>query len=223
MSDEDPPPRRYVVVEGVIGVGKTTLVHRLGEVFGARTVLERFEDNPFLPGFYRDRDAHALSTQLFFLMSRYRQQAELSQPDLFRPFTLADYLFDKDQIFAGLTLSSDERRLYDQLFAVLSPQVPRPDLVIYLRAGVAVLSERIRIRGRSYEKDLDPGYLRDLAAAYDRFFARWRGAPVVTVDVGRLDLRRDGPVYATLVEKARSGEGPSFIGADGDLFTGAGS
>lgn len=223
MSEAGLPPRRYVVVEGVIGVGKTTLVQRLASEFGARVVLERFEDNPFLPAFYRDRATHALSTQLFFLMSRYRQQSELSQPELFEPFTLADYVFDKDRIFAELTLSAEELRLYDQLFEVLSPQVPRPDLVVYLRADVDVLAERIRQRGRVYEQDLDVGYLRELASAYERFFQTWRGAPVLTVDVARLDLRVDGASYDLVLEKARSGQGPNFVDERGpaphrDLF-----
>lgn len=209
--------RKLVAVEGVIGVGKTTLVHRLAEALSGRPVLEEFDENPFLPAFYRDPEAHALSTQLFFLMSRFRQQAQLLQADLFTPSIVADYLFDKDRIFAELTLAGDERRLYERLFSVLAPRVPRPDLVIYLRADLVAILDRIRARGRTYEQDIDPGYLQDLAHAYERFFGDYEAAPVLTVDTERLDLREDGPSFQAILRKIRTGEGPSHLDERGEV------
>lgn len=203
--------RRYVVVEGVIGVGKTTLVRRLSERLDAWAVFEEFEDNPFLPAFYEDPRAHALSTQLFFLMSRFRQQEALLQPDLFRPHTVADYLFDKDRIFAELTLDPAERVVYEQLFRVLAPRVPRPDLVIYLRASADVILERIRRRGRVYEQSIELTYLEDLAASYARFFASYREAPMVVVDTGRADLRADSTILDVLDAGIRGGPLPRYL------------
>lgn len=202
----------YVVVEGVIGVGKTTLVERLAGALDARVVLEEFEDNPFLPAFYEDPSSHALSTQLFFLMSRFRQQERLAQPELFQPATVADYLFDKDRIFAELTLGEAELGLYDRLFSVLGPRVPKPDLVIYLQAGVKTLVRRIRARGRPYEQGIDPGYLAALGEAYARFFGSYDRAAVLTVDTERVDLRQDGPVFRTILEAVRGGPVPRKLG-----------
>jgi deoxyadenosine/deoxycytidine kinase len=207
--------RRYVVVEGVIGVGKTTLVHQLVRALGGRAVLEAFEDNPFLTAFYRDPDAHALSTQLFFLMSRFRQQEQLAQEDLFAPHTVADYLFDKDRIFAELNLGGAELGIYEQLFEVLRPRVPAPDLVVHLRADLDIVLERIRQRGRSYELDIDPGYLRALDAAYETFFAAYDAAPVVTVDTGTIDFRRPGPVFDAILEAIHTGAVPGRLDARG--------
>lgn len=206
---------RYVVVEGVIGVGKTTLVHQLARRLSGRVVLEEFEENPFLPGFYRDRRAHALSTQLFFLMSRYRQQELLAQGDLFRRLTVADYFFDKDRIFALLTLGKEELGIYERLFSVLRPQVPRPDLVIVLNADLEVVLDRIARRGRSYEKNMDPVYMRDLTAAYGEFFAAYREAPVLTVDSTDLDFRQDSPELTELLRIVRAGETPRVLPAAG--------
>lgn len=212
---------RYVVVEGVIGVGKTTLVNRLAARLGARTVFEEFEENPFLPSFYRDRDAFAFSTQIFFLMSRFRQQEVLAQGDLFRRVTFSDYLFDKDRIFAVLTLQHQELALYERLFDVLRCQVPRPDLIIYLKADLDVILERIESRGRSYELGMDPEYIRALAAAYSRFFSEYRECPVVTVDTSRCDFRNDDPAVDRLVRACRDGSvDPAFaeVSANLDLF-----
>lgn len=184
-------PKRYVAVEGVIGVGKTTLVNKLAAKLSGRTVFEEFEENPFLPHFYRDREAFAFSTQIFFLMSRFRQQDILAQGDLFKKYTFSDYLFDKDRIFAVLTLESHELALYERLFDVLRGQVPRPDLVIYLKADLDVVLDRIEARGRSYERGMDPEYIRALGEAYQRFFATYDECPVLTVDTTRFDLRTD--------------------------------
>lgn len=192
---------RYVVVEGVIGVGKTTLVNRLAEHLGARSVFEEFEDNPFLPSFYRDRDAFAFSTQIFFLMSRFRQQERMAQGDLFQRITLSDYLFDKDRIFALLTLEAHELALYERLFDVLRVQVPKPDLVVFLKADLDVVLQRIEARGRTYELGMDPEYIRALGASYARFFSEYRECPVITVDTTRCDLRTDEEALNRLVSQ----------------------
>lgn len=200
---------RYIAVEGVIGVGKTTLVNRLARALGARIVLEEFEENPFLPEFYKDRRAYALSTQLFFLMSRYRQQEVLAQGDLFQQHTVSDYFFDKDRIFALLTLEEHELGVYDRLFDVLRPQVPTPDLVIYLKADHEVVMERIAKRGREYELNMDPLYIRQLSQAYSEFFRTFRSAPVLTIDTSRIDLRQaDTPHFPALLSLVQRGQHP---------------
>ena len=179
---------RYVTVEGCIGVGKTTLTHLLSKHLSGHTVLEVVEENPFLPEFYRDKVAHAFKTQMFFLLSRFKQQEALVQADLFSGTLVSDYLFDKDRIFAELTLNPSELALYDQIFRALASKVRSPDLVVYLHAPMEVILERIDRRGRSFEKDIDRGYLEDLVGAYGRFFARYEAAPVLTIDTADLNF-----------------------------------
>jgi deoxyguanosine kinase len=194
---------RYVAIEGCIGVGKTTLTRLLSSAFHARTVLEVVEENPFLPDFYRDKEANAFKTQVFFLLSRFKQQEQLAQEDLFQKNTVADYLFDKDRIFAELTLSDSELSLYHSVFAALIRQVRAPDAVIYLHAPLDIALERIRRRGRSFEVDMDRGYLEDLVAAYNHFFASYPetpgGAPTLIVDTEHLNFPdRDGDLEVIL-------------------------
>lgn len=199
---------RYVAVEGVIGVGKTTLVRRLAQRLEGRTVLEEFEENPFLPRFYADRHAYALSTQLFFLMSRFKQQEQLAQGDLFHEQTISDYVFDKDRIFAVLTLAQHELAVYEQLFGVLRPQVVTPDLVIYLRADHDIVMGRIKERGRDYELDMDPDYIRDLGRAYAAFFKHYDLCPVLTIDTSHLDFRSDEEALDEVVDIVTRGASP---------------
>jgi deoxyguanosine kinase len=161
---------RYIVVEGPIGVGKTTLASALAERLGGRLVPEAVEENPFLAGFYQDRRKHALQAQLFFLLSRFQQQQDLFQQDLFSQVTVADYLFAKDRIFASLTLDPNELALYARVWDLLGPRVVKPDLVVYLQARLDVLLARIRKRGRDFERHLDAGYLDSLCKAYGDFF-----------------------------------------------------
>src|ERR1700752_769980 len=157
---------RDIAVEGPIGVGKTALARRLATEFGSRLILEQVEDNPFLGKFYEDPGRYAFQTQLCFLLERYRQQRELGQPDLFTQGTIADYLFSKDAIFAGLTLGADEFNLYQQIFQLDGPAIPRPALVIYLEARPEILLRRIRKRGRDYERAIDQEYIEKLSEAF---------------------------------------------------------
>ncbi|HYE96576.1 MAG TPA: deoxynucleoside kinase [Rubricoccaceae bacterium] len=191
-----PPPLlpdrlRYVAIEGVIGSGKTSLAERLATRTGARLVLEQFEDNPFLPRFYEDRARWAFPTQLAFLASRFRQQKALAARDLFQQAVVADYVFDKDRVFAHLTLDGDELQLYESLFSLMEPNAPVPDLVVYLQASVDRLMHNIALRGRPYEAGMDRAYIADLAAAYDRFFAHYRKSPLLVVHSTQIDFVRE--------------------------------
>lgn len=198
-------PFRYIVVEGPIGVGKTTLARRLAESFSSELILEAPEANPFLPRFYENPRRYALSTQLYFLLERARRVDELQQADLFRPVRVADFLMDKDRLFAGVTLDADELRLYDELSRQLIADPPRPDLVIYLQAPVKVLRERIARRGVAYEENLDGRYLQSVAEAYTRFFHHYDASALLIVNAAEIDLARGEEDYATLLEQVRAG------------------
>ena len=181
----------YLAIDGVIGVGKTSLVRLLQSAFGAQALLEVFEENPFLSDFYSDRARYAFQTQIFFLLSRYHQQhavpALLEQGPL-----IADYTFAKDALFARINLSGDDLTLYHRLHDALAEKIPHPDLVVYLRAPTAVLMQRIAQRGRAYEQRMDPAYIAELNAAYDSFFFAPDGPharqPVLTLDTEHLDF-----------------------------------
>lgn len=190
----------YIAVEGPIGVGKTTLVQRLAERLQAQVVLESFEDNPFLARFYEDRERWAFSTQLFFLMSRFKQQQELMQPDLFRPVLLSDYHLFKDRIFAELTLADQELALYERVYRSLATQILKPDVVVYLSAPLDTLLARIARRGRDIEKNMDPDYLMELARAYQRFFQRYEETPLLRIDNTRLDYASPEPTGQAIVD-----------------------
>ncbi len=181
-------PWRYIVVEGVIGVGKTSLTKLLATRTSGRLNLEVVEENPFLTQFYQDRSAYAFQTQIFFLLSRYRQQQNLFQHDMFSSTLISDYLFAKDRIFANLNLSDDELVLYNQLATILEQRVLKPDLVIYLQGRTSVLLQRIRWRGRAFEQDMDEGYLNALNAAYSYFFHHYKDAPLLVVNTDNLDF-----------------------------------
>jgi deoxyadenosine/deoxycytidine kinase len=183
---------RYVVIEGPIGAGKTSLARRIAQRFGAHTLLEQPEANPFLERFYRDRARFALPTQLFFLFQRVQQLGDLRQQDLFRTVVVADFLLEKDPLFARLTLADDELKLYEQLLAQLRPQAPNPDLVIYLQAPVDRLIERVTRRGNPIESGITESYLQSLAESYARFFHQYEAAPVLIVNTEHLNpIERD--------------------------------
>lgn len=198
MSREDPG---YIVVEGPIGVGKTSLARRLAQTFGTELLLEGADENPFLQRFYKDPKGAALSTQLFFLMQRAQQVQALRQGDMFRPVRVADFLIEKDRLFAQLTLDGDELKLYQQVYQHLALDAPRPDLVIYLQAPVAVLLERIRKRNRDYELYIDAAYLQRLVDAYTRFFYQYNDAPLLIVNAAEINLVESEMDYNALLEQ----------------------
>ena len=181
-------PWRYIVVEGVIGVGKTSLTKLLATRTGGRLNLEVVEENPFLAKFYEDRSAYAFQTQIFFLLSRYRQQQKLFQHDMFSTTLISDYLFAKDKIFANLNLADEELVLYNQLASILEQRVLKPDLVIYLQARTEVLLQRIQWRGRAFEQDMEAGYLDALNGAYSYYFHHYKDSPLLVVNTDNLDF-----------------------------------
>jgi deoxyadenosine/deoxycytidine kinase len=191
----------YIVVEGPIGVGKTSLARRLAARLQSGLVLERPEQNPFLPRFYQDMPRFALPTQLFFLFQRIAQLRELAQLDLFNRVTVCDFLLEKDPLFARLTLDGDELHLYQQIYDALRPQAPRPDLVIYLQAQPATLHERVRRRGVEFERPITGEYLALLADSYNRFFYHFSGGPVLIVNSERLDFVREDRDLDLLIER----------------------
>ena len=196
-----------IVTEGPIGAGKTSLSRLLAAELGARLLLEVATENPFLGGFYRDPERYAFSTQTFFLLSRYKQMQELTQGSLFYDATVADYLFDKDFIFASLNLQGDEWEFYETLYTQLSPKLLRPDPTVYLRASPELLLERVVERGRPFEQDIGANYLRRLGEAYHRFFENY-DAPLYVLEaaeydfVGRPKDRKE--VLADILSRARA-------------------
>ena len=194
---------RYIVVEGPIGVGKTTLARLLAEELNARAVLEQVHENPFLKKFYEEPGLYAFQTQLFFLLSRYRQQLQLAQQDLFSQSTVSDYLFAKDQIFAQANLDTDELVLYRQLFRLLDSRLPKPDLVVYLQARGDVLMERLRKRDRDYERHIAPEYVQRIAEAYRDFFFYYEETPLLVVNSSEVDFVAHSDELADLIEEIR--------------------
>ncbi len=179
---------QYIVIEGPIGVGKTSLTRLVAKEFNARLILEKPEENPFLPQFYRDRKKYAFQTQISFLLNRFQQQREIAQFDLFNQITLSDYLFAKDRIFASMNLDDHELALYDQIYSLLNGQIPTPDLVIFLQAKPEVLHHRIKSRNTAYEKDVDLEYLKTLTEAYNYYFFHYDQGPLLVVDTSEIDF-----------------------------------
>ncbi len=198
LAGREPP--HYIAVEGPIGVGKTTLTKQLAQSFNYATLLERAEENPFLDRFYAGEKNAALSTQLFFLFQRIQQLNELRQADLFTPVRVADFLIEKDQLFAQVTLDDDELTLYQQVYDHLTINAPKPDLVVYLQAPSDVLLERIEQRGIATEKAIDEHYLNQLNDAYTRFFHYYDSSPLLIVNAAEIDWVNNIDDYQALVD-----------------------
>ena len=190
---------RYIAVEGCIGAGKTTLAKMLGESLGGQVVLEKFEENPFLKDFYTDPDRYAFQTQIFFLLTRYKQQQEFMQADLFHRFLITDYIFEKDKIFAYLNLQDEELKLYETLVSNIQHSIVAPDLVIYLQSAVPRLMQNIKNRNRTYESEMSKDYIRDLNEAYNYFFFRYRATPLLIVNRAEMDFVTDPKQYEDLL------------------------
>jgi deoxyguanosine kinase len=194
---------RYLVVEGPIGAGKTSLARRLGERLGTELLLEQPAENPFLARFYQDMPRYALPTQLFFLFQRAKQIEPLAQADMFRSPTVADFLLDKDPLFARITLTGDEFALYQRIYEALRPHAPVPDLVVYLQAQPGVLVERVRRRAAPFERGISDEYLAMLAENYTRFFYHYDAAPVLIVNSEKLNFVERDADFNLLVERIR--------------------
>jgi deoxyadenosine/deoxycytidine kinase len=221
MTSESAPPNRgtggvsnrYVAIEGVIGVGKTTLAKRLAKTLTASLVLEVVEENPLLARFYDDPDAFSFQTQIFFLLSRYRQQLELAQRDMFSESVVADYIFAKDQIFATINLAEEELALYRTIVPLLEARLVRPDLVVYLQATTDVLLDRIKRRGRDFERDISREYLETLSEAYNHYFFHYDDTPLLIVNTNEMNLVSNEGDYDRLVAMMRDHtSGTRYVG-----------
>ena len=211
---------RHIAIEGPIGVGKTSLTRRLAAALGCECLFEGADENPFLPGYYAEPARYALATQLHFLCQRTRQLQQVRQDDLFRSGLIADFMFEKDRLFARIALSGDEFRLYEDIFSRFAPEVPIPDLVIYLQAPVSVLRARIARRGIDYEQRIDDAYLTRLSEVYDEFFHQYKAAPVMFIDAVEVDLVGKTTHFEALLRAIHSGarqlELPEHGGKDSD-------
>lgn len=194
----------YIVVEGPIGVGKTTLAKRLSNHYGSDLILEGAAENPFLPQFYENPKGAALAAQLFFLFQRIEQMKSLSQSDMFNPVRVADFLLEKDRLFAELTLNDDELKLYDQVYASIAVETPRPDLVIYLQAPVDILQQRIKKRAINHEQGMDYDYLERLSEAYIRFFYQYTNAPLLIVNAAEVNFAEGEDDFAMLLSEFKN-------------------
>ena len=203
---------RYIAIEGPIGVGKTSLARLLAKEFNARCILEKPEDNPFLPHFYQDRRKYAFQTQIFFLLNRFQQQKEMAQLDLFNQVTLCDYLFSKDRIFASLNLNDHELALYEQIYRLLHGQIPSPDLAIFLQARPEVLLHRIKSRNIPYEKEIGLDDLRKLVDAYNYYFFHYDQTPLLVVDTSEINIVSRKEDLGQLVREIKQmGKGTSYF------------
>lgn len=195
--------KRYIAVEGVIGVGKTSFARMLGEVMNAQLILDDSNANPFLEKFYEDPSRLAFQTQVFFLLSRFQQQKEITQQNLFKSCVVSDYLVARDKIFAGVNLSEKELKLYESIYSLLDEKLTKPDLVIYLQASVDTLIKRIRLRNRAYEVKIDEEYLEKLSMAFNHFFFHYNESPLLVVNTDEIDFVRNQRDRDQLFEKIK--------------------
>ena len=193
-------PYGYIAVEGLIGAGKTTLAKRLAAEWDAETVLEEFEDNPFLPRFYQDPDRHAFSLELSFLAQRYHQLKRVSERSLFQPVTVADYSLGKSLVFASVTLPPDEHALFRDLYAIMYGGLPKPELLVYLHLPMSLVRQRISHRGRSYEQQISVDYLEQLQERYLDHMRKLDGVRVLVVDINGKDLLKDAEAYRCFLD-----------------------
>ncbi len=202
---------RLLAIEGNIGSGKTSLATRLAEDYGARLILEQFADNPFLPKFYEDPEQYAFPLELFFMAERYQQlKSQIAAPNLFEPFIVSDYMFTKSLLFAHVTLKSDEYLLYQRLFQIINPQLPRPDLIVYLYASIPRLLANIARRGRPYEQNIRGEYLEKLQQTYLEYFRHHSDLPVLIVDVSKADFVNKREEYEAIRELIEKDYGPGM-------------
>ncbi len=178
----------FIAIEGVIGAGKTSLAELLAKRHSAKLVLEELEGNPFLPRFYADMERYAFQTQLSFLASRYHQQQKILNKELFHDLVIADYLFEKDRIFASVSLSADELALYNKIFNIMQTKTPKPDLVVFIQCTVERLLYNIEMRDRGYEQNIDPGYLQELNDVYNQFFHHYDRSPLMIINASEIDF-----------------------------------
>lgn len=198
---------RYIAIDGPIGVGKTSLAEMLAESLNGRVLYEQVDKNPFLGDFYENRKKYSFQTQLYFLLNRYRQQEELNQCDLFSQTLISDYIFAKDRIFAYINLDENEIGLYEQVYQLLDARLPKPDLVIFLQATADVLKERVRIRNREYEKNIDYEYLETLRQAYNEFFFHYNETPLLVINSTDIDFVNNRQDFELLIKEIREMKG----------------
>ena len=208
----------YVAIEGVIGVGKTSLAKLLEERLNAKLVMEKFDENPFLSDFYVDPERYAFQAQLFFLLSRYRQQQELRQTDVFHNLVISDYMFIKDRLFASLNLDDKEMSLYDSVAKILEKNILNPDLVIYLQADTSRLMERIIHRGRDFEKSISSDYIEALNQVYNEYFFRFQDSPLLIINTNHIDFVHNENDFEELIQYIRQPvSGTKFFNPVADL------
>jgi deoxyadenosine/deoxycytidine kinase len=212
-----PESLRYLCIEGVIGAGKTSLCDKLARLFNLQIIHEIADENPFLSQFYRNRDAFAFQTQLWFLLSRQRQLTDgSSQPDLFHQGIVADYLFDKDSIFAALTLDENEMAMYRNINAIIKPTIARPDFVVYLQASTETLLRRIEKRGRRYERNMDAAYIESLNQAYNHFFFHYNDTPLLIINTNEIDFVNNTEDFQDIVgQLLKAGPGTQYYHSTG--------
>lgn len=192
---------KYIAIEGVIGAGKTTLAKMLSKKLAANLIIEEFEDNPFLEKFYKDKRQYAFQTQMFFLITRYKQHEKLNQENLFTEFLVSDYIFEKDRIFAYMNLSGEELKLYETLFPMLNKEIRKPDVVVYLQSSVERLMQNIRTRSRKIEKELSLSYLQDLSIAYNDYFFKYSTTPLLIVNTTEIDFVENSEDFEELYKQ----------------------
>lgn len=183
--------KKFIVVEGVIGAGKTTLTNILSEYYNAETILEEVETNPFLSNFYKDRKNYAFQTQIYFLLSRYKQMLKFKQLNLFNSTIISDYLFDKDYIFAEINLDDNEFNMYKTIYNLMKTQLTTPDLVIYLQGSLETLIKHIKMRGRTFESNISPDYLKILNEKYNGFFFKYSNSPLLIINIDKVDFLKE--------------------------------